>query len=250
MKTFLKFWSGSFPDDIIFLKSSLSTKDRKNYFPVIFLAAITTIMISCSKDDKPEPVKDIEGNIYKTVSIGTQIWMAENLKTTRFNDGTEIAEVVGNEAWSNLSTAGYCWYNNDEENNKDAFGALYNGFTVSTGDLCPTGWHIPLREDWLTLREFLSDTINGGNNLKRTGSEHWLPSNKSADNSTGFSALPSGIRYFEGTFNSINSFTSFWSGTETGKNELWYLSLYSGNAGVTMHHISKKYGFSVRCIKD
>jgi uncharacterized protein (TIGR02145 family) len=252
MSTFLKLWPGSFPVHIAFFKSSLSKKDRKDYFPVIFLLVfVTSIIISCNKDDNsPDPLKDIEGNTYKTIRIGTQTWMAENLKTTILNNGTQIPQIINSEDWRNLYTEGYCWYNNDPDANRDTYGALYNGFTVSTGELCPTGWHIPTREDWLTLREFLSDTINGGNSLKETGPEHWLPSNISADNSTGFSALPSGIRYFEGTFSSINSFTSFWSGTETSQNELWYISLYSGNSGVSMHHISKKYGFSVRCVKD
>ncbi len=250
MKTYVKLWSGSLPVLPDFSKGNLLEKDRKSFFSSIIIVAITTIIISCSKDDTPEPVKDIDGNVYKTVRIGTQIWMAENLKTTKFNDGTSITEVVSKETWTNLSAEGYCWYDNDAETYKDTYGALYNGFTVSAGELCPAGWHIPVREDWQKLMEFLSDTIDGGNSLKIKGSQHWPPSDNSADNSTGFSALPSGIRYFEGTFSSVNSFTSFWSGTETGQKMLWYISLYSGNSGVSLRQISKKYGFSVRCVKD
>jgi uncharacterized protein (TIGR02145 family) len=225
-------------------------KDVKSFLTAVILVAVATLISGCSKDDTPEPVRDIDGNIYKTVRIGTQVWMAENLKTTRFNDGTEIKEVVSKESWANLSAEGYCWYDNDAETYKDTYGALYSGYTVGAGELCPAGWHIPLREDWQKLIEFLSDTITGGNSLKIKGSQHWPSSDISADNSTGFSALPSGIRYFEGTFSSINTFTSFWSGTEPGKNDLWYISLYSGSSVVSMRHISKKYGFSVRCVKE
>lgn len=215
------------------------------------LVVLIVFFISCSKEVKPpEPVPDIEGNIYKTVQIGTQFWMAENLKTTRYNDGTTIPLITNGNDWGNLKTPGYCWYLNDEGTYKDPYGALYNGYTVSTGLLCPTGWHVPGRDEWQQLRNFLADTIKGGGKLKEAGTIHWLPPNKGAENSTGFNALAAGIRYFEGSFSSFSYFTSFWSATETGTNNQWYLSLYYGDATVSMNHRSKKQGFSVRCIKD
>jgi uncharacterized protein (TIGR02145 family) len=225
---------------------------KKRFSSYILLLGLWAIIYTgCSKENKPpDPVSDIDGNTYKTVLIGTQIWMAQNLTTTRFSDGTEIPHIMSGSAWNNLTTPGYCCYNNDGESNKDTYGALYNGYAVNTGKLCPTGWHVPEKEEWEQLREFLGDTITGGNKLKESGTEHWLSQNKGADNSSGFSALPSGIRYFEGTFSSINTFTSFWSATETGQNKQWYLSLYYGDSGVLMGHISKKCGFSVRCVKD
>jgi len=217
----------------------------------LILVVLIVFFISCSKKDKPpEPVTDIEGNIYKTVRIGTQIWMAENLKTTRFNDGTSIPLITNDIAWGNLTTPGYCWYKNDEGTYKDPYGALYNGYTVIPGILCPTGWHLPGMDEWQQLRDFLVDTTKGGGKLKEAGTIHWLSPNKGADNSTGFSALAAGIRYFEGSFSSFSYFTSFWSSTETGTNDQWYLSLYYGNAIVSMNHRSKNQGFSVRCIKD
>ncbi|MCX6327235.1 MAG: fibrobacter succinogenes major paralogous domain-containing protein [Bacteroidia bacterium] len=218
----------------------------------LLLGALLILALGCRKEDDkpPDPVSDIEGNTYKTVKTGTQVWMAENLKTTRYNDGTDIALVTNTEVWSNLATPGYCWYNNDEAANKDTYGALYNGHTVSTGKLCPTGWHVPIREEWLQLRDFLGDTLTGGGKLKEAGTTHWLAPNKGADNSSGFTSLAAGIRYLEGSYKTILYFTCIWSATETGTNDEWYLSLYFGDAIAKMSHISKKHGFSVRCIKD
>jgi len=218
---------------------------------IFILIALTIFFVCCHKEEgPPDPVTDFEGNSYKTVKIGTQIWMAENLKATLFNDGTEIPLVSEASAWSKLITPGYCWYENNEPEHKDTYGALYNGYTVSTGDLCPAGWHVPEKEEWQEMIEFLTDSITGGGKLKEAGTTHWQSPNKGADNSTGFTAFGSGIRYFEGSFRSILSFTSFWAATETGSNNEWYLSLFYADATATMDHRSKKHGFSVRCIKD
>ena len=217
----------------------------------LILGTLVILTISCNKDDKPpDPVSDIEGNTYKTVRIGNQVWMADNLKTTRYNDGTEILLVTNTEIWRNLTTPGYCWYNNDDISFKDTYGALYNGYSVSTGNLCPTGWHVPAREEWQQLREFLGDTITGGGKLKEAGTTHWLSPNKGADNSSGFKALAAGIRYFEGSFSAFSYYTGIWSATEIGSNDEWYLSLYFGDAIVNMNYTSKNHGFSVRCIKE
>lgn len=108
--------------------------------PANLLALVVLILImvtGCKKTDEPETVTDIDGNVYKTVVIGTQTWFGENLKTTRFNDGTEIPEVTDFTEWFNLATPGYCWYENNESLYKDAYGALYNWFAVETGKLCP-----------------------------------------------------------------------------------------------------------------
>jgi uncharacterized protein (TIGR02145 family) len=217
----------------------------------IILVALVTLGMSCNKkDNPPDPVTDIEGNIYKTVRIGDQVWMSENLKTSTFSDGTEIPDVTDAIAWNELTTQGLCWYNNEEVSNRDTYGALYNYYSVISGKLCPEGWHIPSRDDWQQLRNVLGDTLTGGGKLKEVGTLHWKTPNTGADNSTGFSALPSGIRYFDGTFNSVSYFTSFWSSTEYNDNKGWYLSLYFSDAIAGMNKSSKKNGFSVRCIMD
>jgi uncharacterized protein (TIGR02145 family) len=218
---------------------------------ILVMGAFVILAIRCKKEEKlPDPVTDIEGNIYKTVITGTQEWMAENLKTTRFNDGTVIPLVADTTAWSNLSSPGYCWYNNDEQTYKKTYGVLYNGYTVSTGKLCPTGWHVPDKAEWQLLRDFLGDTINGGGKMKEAGTEHWYPPNKGADNSSGFTALASGIRYFEGTFSAILYYTGIWSNTDVKSDDEWFLSLYFGDAMVKLSRTPKTYGFSVRCVKN
>jgi len=218
---------------------------------ILILGILILIIFSCKKEEKPpDPVSDIEGNKYKTVRIGTQIWMAENLKTTLFNDGSEIPIITNASDWKNLTSPGYCWYNNDIASNKDIYGALYNGFTVTTGKLCPSGWHVPTSEELQQLLDFSGDTITGGGNLKETGINYWLSPNKGATNSTGFTAVPSGLRYFEGSFTAISHFTGFWSATDVETDDESFLSLYFGDATVSIKHISKNNGLSVRCIKD
>lgn len=210
-----------------------------------------SLTLTCKKEESPpETVSDIEGNIYKTVKIGSQIWMTENLRTTRYNDGTEIPKITEATAWGNLTSDGYCWYNNDESKYLYPYGALYNGYTVNSGRLCPSGWHVPQIEEWQILREFTGDSTKGGGKLKEVGFDHWIAPNKGADNSSGFTAIPAGIRYFEGTFASVLYFTGIWSSTETGALDQWYMSLYYGDATFTINRIDKNHGFSVRCLKD
>jgi uncharacterized protein (TIGR02145 family) len=217
----------------------------------ILQGALVIIIMSCSeKDNPPDPVTDIDGNTYMTERIGDQVWMAENLKTSTFSDGTEIPEVKDAGSWYELTTPGFCWYDNDEAANKETYGALYNYYSVSSGNLCPAGWHVPSREEWQQLRDVLGDTLTGGGKLKEEGTQHWKTPNTGALNSMGFTALPAGIRYFEGTFNSVTFFTSYWSSTEADNDKAWYLSLYYSDAIAPMNRISKKDGFSLRCIRD
>ncbi len=224
---------------------------KKSSSLILILVVISLFTTGCRKQDKPGvPLSDIEGNTYKTVKIGTQIWMAENLKTTILNDGTDIPLITDDNSWGNLSTPGFCWYNNDGASFKDTYGALYNGYTINTGKLCPAGWHVPEKEEWLELRDFLGDSLKGGGNLKEAGTAHWLSPNKGADNSSGLTALGAGIRYFEGTFASILSYTCFWSATQSTNDDEWYTGLYFNDSAFSIDHRNKKIGFSVRCIKD
>jgi uncharacterized protein (TIGR02145 family) len=217
----------------------------------LLLGVLLFPLMSCNKaESPPSPVTDIEGTTYKTIRIGEQIWMAENLKTSTYSDGTGIPEVSDATGWRDLITPGFCWYTNDEISNKETYGALYNYHSVVSGKLCPAGWHVPSKDDWQQLRSISADTLSAGGSLKEEGTTHWRTPNTGAVNSTGFTALPAGIRYFEGTFNSLSYFTSFWSSTEADSNNGWYLSLYYSDAVAGMNKISKKDGFSVRCLKD
>jgi uncharacterized protein (TIGR02145 family) len=224
---------------------------RKFPFFVLIFVPILILSLSCTKEEKPpDPVTDLEGNIYKTVRIGTQVWMAENLRTTKYQDGTDITLITQSNLWNNLTIDGYCWYDNDEPSFKELYGALYNGYSVVTGKLCPDGWHIPVKQEWLVLREFLGDSLKAGGKMKEAGTTNWQSPNKGADNNSGFTAVAAGIRYFEGTFSSNQSYTSMWSASEAGQGDIWCTSLYFADAILAMHPRSKKYGFSVRCIKD
>ena len=196
-------------------------------------------------------VTDSDGNAYNTVKIGDQVWMAENLKTTKYNDGmTAIPLVTDNTAWSNLSTPGYCWYDNDEATYGDTYGALYNWYTVYTGNLCPTGWHVPSDADWTTLTTYLGGVSVAGGKLKETGTSHWNSPNTGATNESGFTALPGGDRYLDGLFYDVGDIGSWWSSTEYAPPHAFFRYLGYDDANVGGNYTNKKYGFSVRCVRD
>ena len=183
--------------------------------PFLIMGLLIMLTNSCTKsDDGNNTVEDIDGNVYKTVTIGSQVWMAENLKTIKFNDGTAITLVAGNSAWEALITPGYCWYGNAEAANKDTYGALYNFHTVKTGKLCPSGWHVPTDADWTTLTTYLKGDSIAGSKLKETGTSHWQIPNTAATNETSFTALPAGYRNDSGVFSSIGQSGYWWTSTE------------------------------------
>lgn len=194
-------------------------------------------------------VKDIDGNVYKTIKIGTQTWMVENLKTTKLNDGTAIPLVTDNAAWTALTTPGYCW-NNNTIANKAAYGALYNWYAVNTGKLAPTGWHVPTDAEWTTLATYLGGLSVAGGKLKEVGLANWQTPNTGATNETGFSGLPSGYRPINGVFYSIGTFGTWWSSTANDAISSWFRYVYNRGADMTRKIDAKTYGFSVRCLRD
>ena len=159
----------------------------------IILFPIAVVLIGFA-GCRSSSIKDIEGNVYKTIAIGKQVWMTENLKTTKFNDGTSIPMVTENEAWIKLTTPAYSWYNNDSTANKNTYGALYNWYTVKTNKLCPAGWHVPTDAEWVALITYLEGFTVAGGKMKEKGIEHWKSPNEGATNETGFTALPGGYR--------------------------------------------------------
>ena len=177
--------------------------------------------------------------------------MAENLKTTKYNDGTTIPLVTNSTEWSNLTTPGYCWYNNDEASYKNTYGALYNWHTVNTGKLCPTSWHVPTDAEWTTLTDYLGGSSIAGGKLKETGTTHWNSPNTGATNESGFTALPGCSRSSNGSFGgSIGLNGYWWSSTEVDTNLARYLVLSYGIGNVVRGPNDKEYGFSVRCVRD
>jgi uncharacterized protein (TIGR02145 family) len=198
---------------------------------------------------KKDQISDIDGNIYNTVTIGSQIWLKENLKTTKFNDGTLIPSVTDGLVWDKLKTPGYCWYLNDEAGYKNIYGALYNWYAVSTGKLCPAGWHLPTDAEWTTLTSFIGGDSTAGSRLKETGTTHWNGPNTDATNETSFTALPGGYRYF-GSFGSIGDIGNWWSATQSGTVNPWHRSLYSSRKDISRGNSVESSGLSVRCLKD
>jgi uncharacterized protein (TIGR02145 family) len=190
-------------------------------------------------------ITDIEGTVYGTVTIGTQIWLTENLATTRFNDNTSIPLITEQTAWNTLKSAGYCWYNNDATTFKPNNGALYNWHAVSTGKLCPAGWHVPLDAEWTTLTTFLGGEAVAGHKMRAISNSpenslFWALVCGTRDTITGFEA-PDGCG---GLSNS-----RWWSATPSGAWKAWFRWL-SSSTEIFRAENSKKNGFSVRCIKN
>lgn len=198
---------------------------------------------------------DIDGNLYETVVIGPQEWMAENLRTTRYRNGGLIPYIGLTEVWIQLDTReepGYTWYN-FEEDHKFPYGGLYNWYSVSTGELCPTGWHVPSLAAWDSLITYLLGQPVAGGALKATGTLSgqdglWQTPNQGASNSSGFSGIPGGS-YFVSFFGKGNQGV-FWTSTEFNLNQSWSKSLFY-DVGSTADEESSKYGgLSIRCIKN
>lgn len=201
-------------------------------------------------------VTDIDGNDYRTVKIGKQLWMAENLKVTKYNDGTNIQNISSSATWSALNTGAWCYYDNDSSND-DIYGKLYNYYTLSNDKLCPTGWHVPSHSEYYELLDFLGPIVNftysetAGNDLKEAGTRYWNPPNGGANNSSGFAARPGGKRTSTGTYIGDNTNAYFWRNANSGsaaKQILLYATL--SRASISNSSINYKEGHSVRCIKD
>jgi len=218
---------------------------------IFVLVLICIIMASCKKDnEKPAvTITDIDGNNYNIVTIGTQIWMAENLKTSKYNDGASIPLVTGSSAWFNLTTPGYCWYDNDAATYKNTYGALYNWYTVDYGMLCPTGWHVPTDAEWTTLENYLGGSSVAGGKLK--ANTQWDSPNTGATNESGFTALPGGCRFGDGAFSNTGKIGFWWSATREDIENFPVNRIMEYNfSNVFSEPNYESYGFSVRCIKD
>jgi uncharacterized protein (TIGR02145 family) len=228
----------------------------------IIMALVLFFTSSCKKDDLEisyGSMTDQTGNTYKTVEIGSQTWMAENLKTTKYSDNTSIPNVTSNSAWIKLTTPGYCWYNNDETTNKPTYGALYNWYTAKTGKLCPTGWHVPTDAEFKTLEMSLGMTqvqadgtlwrgTDQGTQMKNTTG--WK-TGENGTNTSGFSALPGGYRYhLDGAFNNVGELGYWWCSNESGPTFGNYRRLDGSSDGVYRDGTLKAAGKYIRCVKD
>lgn len=203
----------------------------------------------------------LSGYDYPVVLIGDQLWMEENLRVTKFNDGTAINQITDNVLWVETTGPAFCWYENNYDGYGSVYGALYNWYAVENGKLCPSGWHVPSSAEYAALSQYLGGDPVAGGKMKETGTDHWQIPNTGATNESGFNSLPGGLRMgafdgvHDGTFNYIQRFGCWWTTTEplnTGPFELaynvnnFYAAAYFTRSGMN----SKKTGLSVRCVKD
>jgi uncharacterized protein (TIGR02145 family) len=220
--------------------------------PGIFFLLFT----GCTKKNQDSPndsagtVTDIDGNIYHTVRICSKLWMAENLKVTRFNDGSLIPCVTDSTIWDTLHSPAFCWYKNDENSYRTPYGALYNWYAVNSGKIAPEGWHVASIIEWDQMITCIGGDSAAGNKLKEAGTSHWESPNDGATNETGFTALPAGYRDITDSFSGMGFITFFWSSSGNTFGNASYVSLYYLHSYPQLNICDLQEGFSVRCIKD
>jgi uncharacterized protein (TIGR02145 family) len=248
-------------------------KRIKLFIHLLLIAVLLfAIVIACDKTDNlggdvqsEGELKDADGNVYNTIKIGSQVWMDENLRTTKYNDNTEMKNVTDGEQWSNLTIGAFCNYDN-LESNATTYGRLYNGYAVKTGKLAPIGWHVPTDEDWTILEKYLIangynyDGSKDDNKIakslcSKTGwafySRTGTPgTNPRGNNSTGFTALPGGYRFYDGVFKHIGNIGYWWSSTEYYTDYFYNRGLYYDQSNLLGNFYFEGCGFSVRLVRD
>jgi uncharacterized protein (TIGR02145 family) len=205
---------------------------------------------------------DVDGNVYQTVKIGNQMWMAENLKVTHYRNGDPIPNVIDNAEWTGLTSGAYCEYKSDV-NNVATYGRLYNWYAVDDSrNIAPDGWHVPTDAEWKQLEMYLGMSqpevdatgergTDEGGKLKEIGTIHWYNPNTGAINEGGFSGLPSGFRYdHSGSYAGMGYLACHWSSSELSGQSVWDRSLSYNYSGVYRHSSNKLRGLSVRCVRD
>jgi uncharacterized protein (TIGR02145 family) len=255
----------------------LKTINRIWFIPLIVLGLILILTNSCKKADdnnNSTSITDKDGNVYTSVAIGTQVWMAENLRTTTYNNGSPITYPgFDSTAWRTNTSGAYAWYDHDIVNKP--MGALYNWYAVNTGKLCPTGWHVPTKADWQTLNDYLDEEarkralaagydltgldIVVGNELAEVGNEHWCQPIEGASDLYGFAARPAGIYDWNGRLFTGMGFEvgwdcgwscGWWSATEEDAKNAWQMLLMYPNGDLFLDDMHKHAGVSIRCIKN
>ncbi|MBN2858121.1 MAG: fibrobacter succinogenes major paralogous domain-containing protein [Candidatus Delongbacteria bacterium] len=236
----------------------------KTNIVIIVIFALLIFVSGCSDDNSSttEPfvdhtgeigtVTDIDGNVYPTIGIGSQIWMAENLKVTHFRNGEEIPEVSDYNEWKNLTGAGRRSYNNDQLISS-VYGSLFNWYAVKDSRLiAPEGWHVPTDDEWDILINWVGGEDSAGVKLKETGFDHWSYPNEGAANETGFTALPGGWRINMGNFYNINTEGYWWASTNEylPSSFAHAVCLYNDSLKSDGLAVIKQFGLSVRCVKD
>jgi len=249
---------------------SLPIKDIRMKYKVLLIIGLLLLplVVNCAKNSTgadsntildTNTITDADGNVYTTVCIGTQIWTGENLRTTRYNDGTSIPLAADSSLWRFRTTPAYCWYDNETSlNPRNSYGGLYNWFAVKTGKLAPSGWHVSTNADWDTLIAFLGGDSVAGGKLKEYGYYHWYSWNNEnvwASDEYGFTALPGGCRDSWGKFYNRSS-RGYWWAASMNDTEYCYAidcssgAVYRGKSSSIADDDEACDGFSVRLVKD
>jgi uncharacterized protein (TIGR02145 family) len=240
---------------------------RKASFLLILIFVSGFMFFGCDKKSPtdneiiptdPETVTDIDGNIYQTAKIGNQIWIAENLKVTKYRNGDPIPNVTDSSEWVNLTTGAYCTFDNDESN-VTTYGLLYNWFAVKDSrNIAPEGWHVPMDEEWKTLEMYLgmsqseADDINlrGTNEGSKLKSSSAWVFGGNGTNESGFSAVQGSYRFDTGRFGALYAYAAFWSSTEADSDSAWHRGLGYTYSKVNRIVRNKNYGYSIRLVCD
>ena len=239
---------------------------------ILSMIALVALYFTDCKNDDPGPVNyiskpefnpsltygtmtDQDGNEYKTITIGTQTWMAENLRTIKYRDGSSIPGIADESAWGDIIEGAYCNYNNTKwADSITTNGRLYNWFAVSDNrNLAPEGWHIPSDAEWSQLYDYLGGEEVAGGKLKEANLSHWESPNEDATNESGFTALPAGSRYLDGSsyvFGDLRTGGLWWSSTASTATEAFCRHTSCCTTLAHRYPLNKDVGLSIRCIQD
>jgi uncharacterized protein (TIGR02145 family) len=218
---------------------------------VAHLLSVASLAQPTAVGQSQEQVKDFDGNLYHTVKIGTQVWMAENLRVTHYRDGTPIPNVTNSAKWSELMKGAYCWYENNAMKFRAAYGALYNYYAVADPrTISPVGWHIPSDSEWAILELSLGGADEAGDSLKVLFSDFWNGTDTEKPNATRLSGVLGGGRARLGWFGEKAKHGTWWSSTEIDGSYAWHRGLSYGSASISRNAGHKASGFSVRCVRD
>lgn len=256
--------SGLMPGTMYYARAYASNSAGTAYGNQLsFTTKTADIMVQFNPALSYGSVLDIDGNSYNTISIGSQEWMAENLKTTRYHDGNPIPLLTVNPSESETLSSGYCWYQNNETVFKDMLGAYYNWFAVNTSKVCPSGWHVPSDEEWKILEMFLGMSseqadstgyrgTNEGEKIKETGTYNWVEESLGANNLSGFTALPGGLASEEGrpVFAGEGIWGVWWSASEHDPDMAWNRIVSWNTSSITRGYFYKSGLLNIRCVKD
>ncbi len=232
-------------------------------YSLLLIEVLLLLTRSCKKDDERNvetilfnphltygTITDIDGNVYKTITIGTQTWMAENLKVTKYRNGDTIPNLKVDSDWSNTTKGACCDFNNSPGNSK-TYGKLYNWFALNDSrNLAPSGWHVPSEADWAVLMEYLGGKEIAAIKLAETGKTHWEYQNLVTTNESGFTGLPGSNRNDSGFFSIAAYFGEWWISTEAPANQAWFSGIYPGYQEVLYTSNPKGCGKSIRCLRD